>query len=107
MGLVYRPGHPACNENGMVERHLAGEPIAARSPLPFPMVHSDYIELQSQVDGKIYTSKSALRRSYRANGYIEVGNEELKPAPKPKPDRKAIRNAVGTALNRVGISVDG
>lgn len=75
----------------------------ARSELPFPMIVSDQIELQSQVDGKIYTSKSALRRSYRERGYVEIGNEELKPKPAFKPDRKAIRNSVGKALAQVGI----
>ena len=56
------------------------------------------------VDGKVYTSKEALRRSYRARGYTEVGNEEIKPRPKPKPDRKAIKESVGKAFARAGIS---
>jgi hypothetical protein len=105
MSVVYRPGHPLANENGMVEKELAGEPIAARSQLPGPMIISDQIELQAQHDGQIYTSKSALRRSYRQNGYVEVGNEEQKPFVKPKPDRKAIKDAVGKAMNRAGISL--
>jgi hypothetical protein len=80
----------------------------ARSKLPFPMVRSDYLpDVKSMVSGKHYDSKSALRAEYRAKGYIEVGNESFKDPPKPKPDRKAIRNTVGKALNRVGISVDG
>lgn len=102
--VVYRPAHPLANANGMVPKHLAGERPNARSRLPGPMIISDQIELQSQVDGLIYTSKSALRRSYRERGYIEIGNEEQKPFVR-KPDRKAIRNAVGKAMNRVGISV--
>ena len=79
-----------------------------RSSLAGPMVFSDCIEIANHADGgKIYTSKAALRRSYREKGYIEVGNERLDP-PKPKPvDRKAVRDAAGKALNRVGISVDG
>lgn len=76
----------------------------AASKLPFPMVISDQIEIQNQVDGKIYTSKSALRQSYRQNGYIEVGNEELKVKRTVKPDRKAIRDSVRKAAARVGIS---
>lgn len=79
----------------------------ARSKLPFPMVVSDYVEVKSMVDGKMYSSKAALRQSYRSQGYVEVGNESFKEPRKPKPDRKAIRNSVGKALNRVGISVDG
>ena len=80
----------------------------ARSKLAGPMVISDYTEVANMADGgKIYTSKAALRRSYRERGYVEVGNEKLEPPPKPAPDRKAIRAAAGKALNRVGISVDG
>lgn len=75
------------------------------SHLPCPALISDQIEVKSMVDGQTYTSKSALRRSYRDKGYVEVGNEELKPKTLPKPDRKAIRNSVGKALSRVGISV--
>jgi hypothetical protein len=77
----------------------------ATSNLAFPMVVSDQIEIKSMVDGKTYTSKSALRQSYRAKGYLEVGNESFKDPLKFKPDRKSIRNSVGKALNRVGISV--
>ena len=76
-----------------------------RSSLAGPRVFSDCIEVRSMGDGKIYTSKALLRRHYRERGLIEVGNEKLAPPPKPKPDRKAIRDAAGKALNRVGISV--
>jgi hypothetical protein len=84
----------------------------ARSALAAPRIASDYIDgagsaVRSMVDGKFYDSKSALRRHYRERGVIEVGNEKLEPPPKPKPDRKRIRAAAGTALNRVGVSVDG
>lgn len=74
-----------------------------RSELPCPMIVSDQIEIKSMVDGEIYTSKRALRQSYRDKGYIEVGNEEQKMPPKPKPDRKGIRDAVRRAASRVGI----
>lgn len=81
---------------------------APRSGLPCPMIVTDQIELQSQVDGKVYTSKRALQQSYRAQGYVEVGNEWLNKdfsKPAPSVDRKAVRNAVGKAMNRAGISV--
>ncbi len=81
-------------------RKMAG---VAASKLPFPMVISDQIEIQNQVDGKIYTSKAALRQSYRANGYVEVGNEELKVKRTVKPDRKAIKDSVRRAAARVGL----
>src|SRR5690242_3225075 len=76
----------------------------AKSALPCPMVISDYVEVKSMVDGQTYTSKRELRKSYRANGYIEVGNEEQKVPAKPKPDRKAIRMSARKALSQVGIS---
>lgn len=76
-----------------------------RSGLACPVVIGDCIELKSMVDGKMYDSKSALRRSYRERGYVEVGNEEQRAPPKPKPDRKAIRESAAKALNRVGFSV--
>lgn len=85
-------------------RKVKEETPPARSSLACPMVVSDQIELKSMVDGNMYTSKRALRNSYRARGYVEVGNEEQKMPKKPKPDRKGISNAVGKAFARVGIS---
>lgn len=82
--------------------HERGNP-ASRSDLPAPMLISDQIEVKSMVDGKTYTSKSGLRKSYREGGYIEVGNEEMKP-PKRKSDRKGIRESVEKAFARTGIN---
>lgn len=76
----------------------------ARSHLPCPYIVGDGIEVKSMVDGKIYTSKAALRRSYREKGYIEVGNEEQKMPPKPKPDRRAIRESIERAFSQTGIA---
>jgi hypothetical protein len=87
------------------DTYYTRRPAAKRSDLPAPMVMSDGIEVKSMVDGKIYTSKAALRQSYRAKGYVEVGNETLKAPPKPKPDRKAISESVGKAFARAGISL--
>lgn len=83
-------------------RKYAGTQV---SDLPCPTIISDQIELRSMVDNQIYTSKSALRRSYRENGYVEVGNEEQKPKAPFKPDRKAIKDSVRRAASRVGIPV--
>lgn len=85
-------------------RRVRNDTPSATSSLPCPMIITDYIEIKSMVDGKIYTSKRALRRSYRENGYIEIGNEEQKMPEKPKPDRKAIQHSVRAALSKVGIS---
>ena len=82
-------------------------PNTKRSHLPTPHIASDSIEVRSMVDGQIYTSKSALRASYRANGYIEVGNEDVTKHIKPQPrtDRKAIRETAARALSQVGVPV--
>lgn len=88
-----------------VFRRLPDAAPDRRSDLPCPHIMSDQIEVRSMVDGKTYTSKAALRQSYRAGGYVEVGNEEMKAPPKPAPDRKGISEAVGKAFARVGISV--
>lgn len=77
--------------------------VIQRSVLPCPYVIGDAIEVKSMVDGNIYTSKTALRQSYREKGYIEVGNEEMKQPSKEKPSRKAIRESVGKALAQVGL----
>lgn len=74
-----------------------------RSSLPGPAFIGDNIEVRSMVDGQIYTSKRALRRSYRERGYIETGDQEIKPAPKPKPDRKAIRASISKAFSQAGL----
>lgn len=76
----------------------------ARSDMPCPMLIPDHIEVKSMVDGQMYTSKSALRRSYRERGYIEIGNEQ-QAMPKPKkPDRREIRQSLQKAMSRIGIS---
>jgi hypothetical protein len=58
--------------------------------------------VQSMVDGKIYTSKSAMRRHYKETGHIEIGNDAArhKPFVRPKPDRKAIKDTVAQAEAR-------
>ena len=76
-----------------------------RSDLPMPMIALDTIEggVESQVDGKIYTSTSALRRSYRAAGVVEVGNDPARHRKFTKPpiDRKALKTSIEKAQARV------
>lgn len=85
------------------DEFYARQPARKRSHLACPHIASDTIELRSMVDGKTYTSKAALRQSYKAKGYVEVGNEEPVLAPRAKPDRKAIRDSIGKAFNRAGL----
>ncbi|MER8741566.1 hypothetical protein NKH54_00645 [Mesorhizobium sp. M1004] len=74
-----------------------------RSHLSAPMINSDTMSaVQSMHDGKVYTSKSALRATYRAAGLEEVGNDpaRLRPRKRPKIDRKAIKDSVQKAQAR-------
>ena len=80
----------------------------ARSGLPCPMVIRDSMDdIQSMADGRIYDSKSALRRSYTADGnpqgrdYQEIGGTEIEPAGRASVDKKAVRDAVDKAMHDV------
>ncbi len=47
-----------------------------RPPRVFPSIIRDAMEpVQSQADGRLYDSKSALRAAYRDQGYVELGND--------------------------------
>lgn len=91
-------------DNCIVERNWA------RSDLPAPMFIQDEMPpTKSMVDGRYYTSKAALRATYRPSGnkegkyYTEVGNEQPKPFKKPKPDRKKIRASLDKAFSQAGL----
>lgn len=87
------------------------EPSRSRSSLPCPMLITDSIEpTQSMADGQTYTSKAALRRTYRADGnpqgkeYVEVGNDQTPREQKSgvvKRDQQAIRNTAERAIAAV------
>jgi len=94
--------------NCMPERNYAA------SDLPAPMLINDSMEpTQSMVDGQFYTSKAALRATYKPSGnkdgkrYVELGNDssilDPKPFKKPKPDRNEIKAAVGKAMSQAGL----
>jgi hypothetical protein len=79
-----------------------------RSELAAPFFISDNLEgqaglngFQSMADGRWYTSKAKMRAEYRARGMVEMGNDKPSPMKKPKPDRKAIKEAVHKAINAV------
>lgn len=72
--------------NGKLVYRKPPETYPAKSSVfKVPMIRTDTLSepTQSMADGQIYTSKSALRESYKASGnphgidYIEVGNESL------------------------------
>jgi hypothetical protein len=88
--------------NCLPERNLT------RSDLPGPMIITDTMDpVQSQLDGKMYDSKAALRSTYRAAGVIEVGNDssvtDPKPFKRPKPKREDIKASVNKAFSRAGL----
>jgi len=79
----------------------------AVSDLPAPHCISDAMDaVQSQLDGKFYDSKSALRRTYHAAGVVEVGNDSSvsKPACKTRqPDHSGIKASVARAFSQAGL----
>lgn len=65
------------------------EARAKSDTIPVPFFISDTIEpLVSMADGRTYSSKSALRSTYKASGnpdgvnYVEVGNEPIREDPR-------------------------
>lgn len=75
---VYRPGHPAANENGMVPKRLASPRVRSDDA---PMVISDLPEYRAAAADKRTGKRPMIggRRQHREflrdNGYREVGNE--------------------------------
>lgn len=51
-------------------------------------------------DGKMYTSKAALRQSYRDHGVVEVGNDVSYTTKRPRADKAKIRSGVSAAVDR-------
>lgn len=79
----------------------------SRSALPCPTLVRGFDEpVQSMADGKFYTSKTALSRSYRAahnpsgQDFVELGTEEFK-TQEFTPDPVQRRNDVREAMNDV------
>lgn len=71
-----------------------------RSELAAPMVVSDSLDyMESQFDGKRYTSKRRYRAELRGRGYVEVGNENPG-AHRARKDGKAHRTSVNESLQR-------
>lgn len=74
-----------------------------RSSLVAPSVIGDTMDpIVGQHNGKIYTSKSALRASYKRHNMVELGNDpaRFRTRQKPKVDRKAIKDSLDKAAAR-------
>lgn len=68
-----------------------------------PSVVSDVMDpVRSQGNGRIYDSKSEIRKHYKRDGFTEVGNDPARlRRKKPKPiDGKAIAESVDKAVAR-------
>lgn len=96
---AYKRGFAAIEWKPIVHEERA-HIAPARSSLPCPMMITDTMDPVEHVDGKFYTSKSQYRAVTKAHGYVEIGNDPArhKRPPKPKPDRKAIKEAVAKAV---------
>ncbi len=86
----------------LVPKHLA-PPIMSRGPrsaLPTPHVISDCQDpLKSMADGRIYESKSAMRRAYRERGYVELGSDA--PTKAEPVDRPQVRRDLEDGLRAI------
>lgn len=68
------------------------------------MVISDSLDsVQSMVSGERFDSKADLRRHYKANGVVELGNETIKPRDNDEADIAIapIEAEVAQAFNSV------
>jgi hypothetical protein len=76
-------------------------PSLPRSHLPAPMIISDHLpDLQSQLNGQVFDSKSSLRRHYKENGVVELGNDApTEPTAPPRPE--VTKREVAVALDKV------
>ena len=91
-----------------VYRKVEQAPRGIRSDLPAPMIASDRLDqpTQSMADGKYYTSKAALRATYKPSGnpqgnsYVEVGNEVQKQTPYAPIDGAKIDASLNKAMAR-------
>lgn len=64
----------------------------------------DDCDVVSMVDGKRYTSKAALRASYKRHGYIEVGDQvDYVSQPVEPKEPEGVGESVDMALERAGL----
>ena len=96
MPWVYRPDHPEANENGMVDRDIAGPKVARHGSAPY--VISDDLGvgmkgLRHMGSGRMLDSKSSFRKEDRATGNHCVGNDvNFNPGPRKFNESKDVGN---------------
>lgn len=104
MSAAYRENYQLIDWSKELKLEQKERIAPQRSDLTAPMVIGDAIEVKSMADGRVYTSKAKLRRSYRALGYVEVGNEIQRPPRRQRVSPKEISDSVEKAFARTGIS---
>lgn len=83
---------------------------SARSDFPTPMVVRSFDRpVLSQADGKFYTDKALLERSYRAENnpqgvnYECVGEKVAEPFKRPKRDKAKAIEAIDRTMQEMGL----
>lgn len=103
MGVVYRPGHPMANENGMVDIVIAGPKHPKHGDAPNVIRDDLGMHLRHMATGRYLDSKSAFRKEDKASGSVCVGNEATaKPRQWVEPSRPGhdIKRAIEQLRNR-------
>lgn len=94
---AYRDNYKLIDFSKEIEPARRERPQPKQSGLAFPMVITDSMPETEHVDGKFYTSKRAFREVTRREGYVEIGNEKLKPFKPTRPDKGEIMNSLRKA----------
>lgn len=101
MGLLYRPGHPRANENGMVPREWLDD---VRPDAHLYVISDTMAPAFHHAALKTFDSKSEFRKATRAHGCVEVGTERVKPRAPVRLDKRArveaIRRSIQELRNR-------
>lgn len=100
-------------EGGLINKATGEfEPFDRNAPIKCPriMTSDEQDPTLSMADGQYYTSKAAMRQSYKAThnpqgvDYLEVGNDKSyrdKAKENRKPDAKKLDDAVGRAFSEL------
>lgn len=103
--LVYRPGHPLANENGMVPKHLAPPKIVAEKARHNVMSDIEpYRSVATDRDGEraVIGGRRQHREFLSRNGYTEVGNEFVSPHREELTTRDRVAD-IKHAIERSGV----
>lgn len=83
----------------LIEKHLAG-PLHEASDAP--MYISDHMDTTKHMaNGKLYDSKSEFRKATKTAGCVEVGNDPMKPIPRPVLSREQRARDIKQAIEQL------